>query len=312
MKVETKILLVLFLLALCFPREAQVSGSAVGTITETHFEISGDDRLRKHFAGSADEYEYHKEERKKITQALRPLVDRIKGLVDRLRKKKPWSTLIQTYSASADPGPDADLKQFESPEVGPWVRNMQEKGSYRYVTSFMHSPGETRPLRVTVRFLFKGKVESESLYELEDGLHALRDTLPADSRYTANSKGVILNASGCDEYKKKLEAIRTEFAERLKQQNLFYRGHEHDGTLFSAKLEGRDMCLADFELTLAGDHHWGRAKKAFITATQGVFKQAIEWPGYPPDPHADLAPWRIIADPQKAGQKAGSEKAGSR
>lgn len=297
MKVEIKILLVFFLLVLFFPREARVSGSAVGTITETHFEISGDDGLRKHFADSADEYEYHKQEREKIAKALRPLADKIKGLLERLRKKKPWSDLIQTYDHSADPGPDADLKQFESPEYGPYIQKMQAKGPYRYVTSFMHSPGVTRPLHVTVRFLFKGKVEPESLYELEDGLHALRSALPEDSRYVANPEGVILRASGCDEYKKKLEIIRTAFAERLKKQNLLYRGHEHDGALFTTKLEGRDMCLADFEITLAGNHHWGRARKAFIAATQEVFKHAIEWPGYPPDPHANLAPWRIVVDP---------------
>jgi hypothetical protein len=297
MKVEIKIALVFFLLVLCFPREAQVSGSAVGTITETHFEISGDDGLRKHFADSADEYEYHKKERAKIAKALRPLADKIKALVVRLRKKKPWSDLIQTYDHSADPGPDADLKQFESPEYGPYMQNMQAKGPYRYVTTFMHNPGETLPLRTTVRFLFKGQVDPESLYELEDGLYALRDALPEDKRYTANPEGVKLHADSCDEYKKKLEKIRTGFADLLEKQKLLYRGHEHEGSLFEAKLEGRDLCLASYKIILAGDHHWGRARKAFIAATQGVFKHAIEWPGYPPDPHANLAPWRIVVDP---------------
>lgn len=112
MKAETKILMVFFFLVLLFPREAHVSGSAVGTITETHFEISGDDGLRKHFSDSGDEYEYHKREREKIAKALRPLADKIKALIERLRRKEPWSTLIQTYSHSADPGPDADLQQL--------------------------------------------------------------------------------------------------------------------------------------------------------------------------------------------------------
>jgi hypothetical protein len=295
MKPGTKILL--FLLVLCLPQEAHVSGSAVGTITETHFEISGDDGLRKHFADSADEYEYHKEERAKIAKALRPLADKLKALLDQLMKKKPWSDLIQTYDHSADPGPDVDLKQFESPEYGPYIKKMQDKGPYRYVTSFQHNPGDTLPLRTTVRFMFKGKVEPESLYEIEDGIHALRDALPEDKRYTANPEGVKLRTDSCDDSEKKLEKIRTGFTELLKKQGLLYKGHENEGSLFEARLEGKDLCLANFELTLAGEHHWGRARKAFIQATQAVFKHAIEWPGYPPDPRANLAPWRIIVEP---------------
>jgi hypothetical protein len=297
MTAKLQTVLVFFLAVVFFPREARVSGSAVGTITETHFEISGDDGLRKHFADSADEYEYHKRERAKIAKALRPLADKIKALVDRLMKKKPWSDLIQTYDHSADPGPDVNLKQFESPEFGPYIQKLQDKGPYRYVTGFMHYPGDTLPLRTTVRFMFLGKIEPEALYELEDGLHTLRDTAPKDSRYTANPEGVKLHADSCDEYKKKLEKIRTGFTELLKKQGLLYKGHEHEGSLFEARLEGKDLCLANFELMLAGEHHWGRARKAFIQATQAVFKHAIEWPGYPPDPHANLAPWRIVVDP---------------
>jgi hypothetical protein len=295
MKTATKMAFLLVVLLL--PREAHVSGSAVGTITETYFEISGDDGLRKHFADSADEYEYHKDERAKIAEALRPLADKIKALLERLRKKNPWSDLIQTYDRSADPGPDVDLKQFESPEFGPHIKKLQAKGPYRYSTGFMHNPGKTLPLRTTVRFVFKGPVEPEALYELEDGIHALRDALPKDRRYTANKKGVKLHIDSCDDDKKKLEKIRKGFTELLKKQKLFYQGHEHEGSLFEARLEGEDLCLASFELILAGEHHWGRARKAFIQATQAVFKHAIEWPGYPPDPHADPAPWRIVVEP---------------
>jgi len=289
--------IILFLfLVLLLPREAYVSGSAVGTITETYFEISGDDGLRKHFADSADEYEYHKREREKIAKALRPLADKINKLIERLRKKQPWSTLIQTYSHSADPGPDTNLKQLESPEYGPYMKKMQAKGPYRYVTTFMHNPNKSMPLHTTVRFMFKGTVEPESLYELEDALHSLRDVQGKDPRYRANPEGVKLIANGCEEYTDKLGKIRTGFTERLKKQKLLYRGHEHDGSLFSATLEGREMCLASFELILAGDHQWGRARKAFIQAVQAVFERAVEWPGYPPDPNADHAPWRIIVD----------------
>ena len=201
------VLLIVFLLLLFLPREARVSGSAVGTITEKYFEVSGDDGLRKHFADSADEYEYHKEERAKIAKALRPLADKIKALVERLMKKKPWSELIQAYDRSADPGPDVNLKQFESPEFGPYIKKLQDRGPYRYSTGFMHNPGDSLPLRTTVRFLFKGPVEPELLYELEDGIYALRDTAPEDKRYTANKSGVKLRTDSCDD-KKKLEKIR--------------------------------------------------------------------------------------------------------
>ena len=290
------VLLIVFLLLLFLPREARVSGSAVGTITEKYFEVSGDDGLRKHFADSADEYEYHKEERAKIAKALRPLADKIKALVERLMKKKPWSELIQAYDRSADPGPDVNLKQFESPEFGPYIKKLQDRGPYRYSTGFMHNPGDSLPLRTTVRFLFKGPVEPELLYELEDGIYALRDTAPEDKRYTANKSGVKLRTDSCDD-KKKLEKIRKGFAELLEKQGLLYRGHENEGSLFEAHLEGKDLCLAHFELILAGEHHWGRTRKAFIQATRAVFKHAVEWPGYPPDKHANLAPWRIIVEP---------------
>lgn len=294
---KLQIVLVFFLAVVFFPREAQVSGSAVGTITEKYFEVSGDDGLRKHFADSADEYEYHKQEREKIAKALRPLAGKIKALLDRLMKKKPWSELIQAYDHPADPGPDATLKQLESPEYGPYLKKRQEKGPYGYVIGFMHNPGDTRPLRTTVRFIFKGKVEPETLYELEDRLHALRDAAPEDKRYTANRDEVKLYANSCDEYKKQLEKIRKGFTELLKKQGLLYAGHEHEGSLFLARLEGSELCLANFELILAGEHHWGRARQAFIQATRAVFKHAVEWPGYPPDPHANLAPWRIVVDP---------------
>jgi hypothetical protein len=193
-----------FLLVLFLPREARVSGSAVGTITETYFEVSGDDGLRIHFVDSAYEYEHHKQEREKIAKALRPLADKIKALVERLRKQKPWSELIQAYDHSADPGPDVNLKQLESPEYGPYLQKIREKGPYRYVTGFMHRPGNSRPLRTTVRFMFKGGVAPEFLYELEDGLFALRNAMPEDQRYTANPQGVKLNASSCDEHQKEL------------------------------------------------------------------------------------------------------------
>jgi len=297
MTVKLQIVLTFFLAVLFFPREAHVSGSAVGTITEEYFEVSGDDGLRKHFADSADEYEYHKAERAKISKALRPLADKIKALLDQLMKKKPWSDLIQTYDHSADPGPDVSLKQLESPEFGPYIQKIQNKGPYRYVTTFMHNPGDTLPLRTTVRFMFRGKVEPEVLYELEDGISALRNAQPEDKRYKANRKGVKLHADSCDKYKKELERIRKGFTELLKKQGLLYEGHEHEGSLFEARLEGEDLCLANFELVLAGEHHWGRARKAFIQATRAVFKHAVEWPGYPPDPHANLAPWRIVVDP---------------
>lgn len=297
MTAKLQTVLVFFLAAVFFPREAQVSGSAVGTITEKYFEVSGDDGLRKHFADSADEYEYHKREREKIAKSLRPLADKIKALVDRLMKKKPFSDLIQTYEHSADPRPDVNLKQFESPEFGPYIQKLQDKGPYRYVTGFMHYPGDTLPLRTTVRFMFKGKIEPEALYELEDGIYALRDAQLEDKRYKANPEGVKLHASSCDEYNKKLDKIRKGFSELLKKQGLLYAGHEHEGSLFQARLEGKELCLASFELILAGEHHWGRARKAFIQATRAVFKHAIEWPGYPPDPHANLAPWRIIVEP---------------
>jgi len=297
MTVKLQIVLTFFLVVLFFPREAHVSGSAVGTITEEYFEVSGDDGLRKHFADSADEYEYHKQERAKISKALRPLANKIKALLDQLMKKKPWSDLIQTYDHSADTGPDVSLKQIESPEFGPYIQKIQKKGPYRYVITFMHNPGDTLPLRTTVRFMFKGKVEPEVLYELEDGIYALRNAQPKDKRYKANRKGAKLHADSCGKYKKQLERIRKGFTELLKKQGLLYEGHEHGGSLFEARLEGEDLCLANFELILAGEHHWGRVRKAFIQATRAVFKHAVEWPGYPPDPHADLAPWRIIVDP---------------
>ncbi len=289
--------LLLVLLVLLFPREAHVSGSAVGTVTENYFEVSGDDGFRIHFVDSADEYEYHQGERDKIAMALRPLADKIKSLVERLRKKKPWSDLIQTYDRSADRGTDVNLKQFESPEYGPYLKEIQAKGPYRYVTCFTHNPRGSRPLRTTVRFMFKGGVEPESLYELEDGIFALRDALPEDKRYTANPQGVKLHASECDEHQQELEKIRTGFAALLKKHGLLYQGHEDEGSLFQARLEGPELCLANFELLLAGEHHWGRARQTFIQAAREVFQDALEWPGYPPDPKADEAPWRIEVDP---------------
>jgi len=296
MKAGIRILVVLFIVIFLFPREAHVSGSAVGTITETYFEISGDDGLRIHFINSGEESKYHHAERAKIAAALRPLAGKIKDLLDRLRKKEPWMRLIQPYQAGGWQGADVDLKQFELASYGPLIAKMQEKGPYRYVTSFQHCPGKTRMLNVTVRFMFRGKVESESLYELEDALHSLRTPFPEDARYPANPKGVELSSTRCDEYLMELMKIRTAFSERLEKKKMYFRGHEQDGSYFSARLEGPELCLATFVFTLAGAHHWGRAKRAFVEASQSVFKRAIEWPGFPPDPHADSAAWRIVVD----------------
>jgi hypothetical protein len=121
--------------------------------------------------------------------------------------------------------------------------------------------------------------------------------MPADPRYPANPDGARMRLSSCDNDGMKLQKVRAAFEAGLKKAGLLFDGHELDGTLFVARLEGRDLCLAIFEILMAGRHHWGRTKRAFVEAVRGVFKRAVEWPGYPPDPHANLAPWRIVVDP---------------
>lgn len=288
--------LIVFFSLLLFAREAYVSGSAVGTVTEAYFELSGDDGRRIHFADSGDESDYHRKERDKIAASLGSLADKIEVLIEKLRKKEPWSRLIRPYRPGMGAEPGVSLAHFEQAEYGPWLGKIQQEGPYLYTTSFGHRPEDGRHLAVTVRFVFEGHVAPVSLYELEDGLHRLKTPFAEDARYVANPDGVKLQTTGCDEHQENLERIRAGFTRRLREKGLFYQGHEFDGTLFVAGLEGRDMCLASFELLLAGRHHRGRAKQAFVQAVQDIFKRAVEWPGFPPDPHADLAPWRIVVE----------------
>ncbi|MBN2496729.1 MAG: hypothetical protein JXR96_19215 [Deltaproteobacteria bacterium] len=287
----------LFLLAFLLPREAHMSGSAVGTITREYFALSGDDGLRIHFTGPEEETKYHSRARAKIAARLEPLAERVAALIEKLRKKPAWSRSIRPYRPGPDLGTEAHLAHFELAEYASWLRELQAKGSYLYTTSFGHQPADGRHLTVTIRLVLAGRVEASALYELEDGLHTLRAGLPDDPRYAANPDGVSMRADGCEPHADRLESLRKALAARLEKQGLFYTGHAQDGSLFIARLEGPEFCLAQFELTLAGQHHWGRTRRAFVESAKELLAGAREWPGFPPDPAADEAPWRIVVDP---------------
>jgi hypothetical protein len=278
------------------PREAHPSGSGMGTITETYFEISGDDQLRINFVDPRDEGRYHGGRRDEIADALRPLAGRIKSLLDRLRKKDPWSRLLRPYRAGSEQEPDVDLEKFEDPHHASYLPS----GPYRYATSFWHSPkGSHFPLQglsVTVRFRFQGSVDLESLYELEDALRDLRSVLPGDPHDRANPESIKIQASGCKGFGKELddelEKIRMAFTDKLQEAKLRLQGPEHERRPFHAELQ-YSQCRVTVDLTLGGFHQWGRAKAALIEAAQSVFKHAYEWPM--PEHSVNLLPWKIYA-----------------
>ena len=286
--------MMLFALLLLLPKEAWMSGSAMGTVAETYFTLSGDDGLRIHFARSEDESEYHGEKRDEIALALRPLANRVVTLVEELRKKEPWAGLLQKIPGQPVAGAEFKLRHFELPEYGPLLSEAQAKGPYDYITSFRHSPGKGRSFMVTLRFRLSGSVKPELLYELADGVFALRKCVAPAPGPRANPQGPRFNNHKCKKQVRKLKLVRAAFAEGLRKHGLSFEGGEHEGSLFTASLEGPRLCSVSVEYTLAGAHQWGRAKRLFIEAALAELKGAREWPGFPLDPKAEQASWRIL------------------
>ncbi len=282
------------LISLLVPGEARLSGAAHGTITRSSFEVIAVWGPRIHFVDSASERSHHDEERRKIEAALKPLADRIETFIDGLKAKAPWREMLQPY-APTDPG--VSLAMFEQAGYADMLADIQAKGPYLYQTAFSHGlPGHGQA-SVRVRVVLSGKPSLADLYALEDGLFVLRTPMPADERYRANAQGIALKTFDCDKHTKKLTRIRAELVARLEAGGLMYRGHELEGSLFTASLEGPGLCRVDLSWLMAGGHHWGRTGAALIAAVQAVFPEARPWPGFPQSKEADAAPWRIVIPP---------------
>jgi hypothetical protein len=279
----------LFLFVLLLPREAHVSGSAVGSIIEPYFELRADDGRRVRFSSSLEEARYHRERSAQIARRLTPLADRIRTYTDELRRHEPWAHVLQKVDIEAQ---DASVRllTFEQPEYREILRDVQERGAYAYSTFFQHRLDDTR-VTVGLRFVFEGSVPLAALYDLEDALHSFRTPMPRDARDAAEAGRVVVHATNCEGHERVLDAIQLELTRRLEERKLSYDGNEAEGTLFAADLEGPGLCRARVELFLAGDHHWGRTKAALL---ETVSASALG--GVSEDP-ASQSQWKLIVTP---------------
>lgn len=263
-----------------------MSGSVVGPALEAYFALHISDAGPADSMSPGEQSRYQDERGARVAGELALLVDRIRTYVDELRRAEPWLRLLQKVETEAQK-PSVHLRMFEQLAYREILRQVLERGPYGYATSLAYHLGDTL-VTAHLRFVFKGRVSVELLYELEDALHRSCSRSPLVADRGASAGGVVVRATEWRGHEGVLDAIRGEATRELEKRNLRCLGDGLAGALFVAGLEGPDACRARLEVPIAGRHQWARTKRAVLEALRASVPEGVtEFP-------APEIPWRLV------------------